>query len=230
VNVLFYEFLQRQFPTIKDKVRLLPDPVAANPRLSRSQSRNALGIPVEGRYLGVVGSLDPRKAILETLAAFRSVAKTYDHVLLAGKLHPAFRQAIFERYATLIHDGRLHLVDRYLTQAEVLTAFTALDVVCVPYPGFGNLSGTLLNAVSAGRPVLVNAFGWSKAMVERYHLGWCCNILNPIEFAAAMDAALNSGGEYQETSAARELLRFHSPDNFSESMVKGVRGRMRAAV
>jgi glycosyltransferase involved in cell wall biosynthesis len=226
VNALFYEYLQELPEFIRRRVRLLPDPIAPNPRLPKDESRRRLGLPTDGRYLGIVGSLDPRKAIVELLAAFRAAASDReDRLLLAGKMHPVFRQVIADKYSDLVRNGQIHVLDRYLSQDEIFTALTALDVVCTPYPGFGNLSATLLNAVSAGRPVLTHNFGWSKAMVERFRLGWSCSVLDRHEFERSIQVALEYGDDYRESESARSLLEFHSPTNFASAWTVQVCGQ-----
>jgi glycosyltransferase involved in cell wall biosynthesis len=221
VNVLFYESLQGLPERIRRRIRLLPDPIAPNPRLPKDESRRRLGLPTDGRYVGIVGSLDPRKAIPELLLAFKAAVNgPGDRLLLAGKLHPPFRRLIDEQYPDLVLNGQVQILDRYLSQEEIFTALTAVDVVCTPYPGFGNLSATLLNAVSAGRPILTHNFGWSKAVVERFKLGWFCNVRDVAEFSRTMRYALEDSQARRESAEAGRLLAFHSPENFATSWLK----------
>jgi len=85
------------------------------------------------------------------------------------------------------------------------------------------LSSTLLEGTAAGRPVLVNAFGWSGTMVKRFGLGWACDVLNHAEFATTMRTALDHADEYRESESIRRLLAFHAPQNFASSWVQGLK-------
>ena len=66
-------------------------------------SVHRLLLDTEGRYLGLLGSLDRRKAVPELLAAFREaqLAPT-DRLLLAGGLDPAYAALIAEHYNDLL--------------------------------------------------------------------------------------------------------------------------------
>lgn len=223
VNLLYHEHVQAQGGTLATRSLLLPDPVAPNPRLSKVDSRLRLGIPEQGRYVGLAAMLDRRKAIGPFVAAFRAAAQPGDRLLLAGQLHPAHLELLQREHSDLIRQERVVLVNRFLSLHEFQAALTALDVVCTPYPGFGHLSGTLLHGVAAGRPILANDFGWSRAMVRRFELGWTCDVLDHPAFVATLRTALAQAEQYREAEPIRRLLAFHAPSNFAESWLTGLR-------
>jgi glycosyltransferase involved in cell wall biosynthesis len=224
VNVLFFAYLTREWPSLVPRLSLLPDPIPLNARRSKHESRLALNLPVEGTYLGVVGSLDPRKAIPELLTAFRTASSSSDQrLLLAGVLAPSHRLVIAERYTDLIADQRLIILDRFLDRAAFQAALTAVDAICIPYPRFGHLSGMLLHAVAAGRPILANAYGWQKVMVELFGLGWTCNVLDHDVLARTVEMVLEEAPSYQQSPAAQRLRDYHLPENFAAAWLEGLR-------
>jgi glycosyltransferase involved in cell wall biosynthesis len=202
----------------------MPHPVAPNPRLSKSESRRKLGIPVDGRYIGLAGLLDGRKAISEFLAAFRAASQNAnERLLLAGRIDESHLRTIRESHQDLVDTGRVILIKGFVSTETYQTVMTALDVVCTPYPGFGGLSSTLLEGVAAGRPILANAYGWSQAITRRFGLGSTCDVLDHSAFTRTIRAALDKCDQHEETEAIRRLLTFHLPGNYAESWVAGIR-------
>ena len=53
-----------------DGFRLIPEPVEERTAIDRDEARRRLAIPTGGRYVAMVGTLEPRKGIEELLAAF----------------------------------------------------------------------------------------------------------------------------------------------------------------
>jgi len=226
VNLLFYEEA-RALSLLRGKFALMPHPVTQLPRISKGEARRRLGIPEEGRYIGLAASLDNRKALGEFVEAFRVACPSpADRVLLAGWMHPSHQRIIFEKHKDLIDAGRLVIRNEFLEPDVFHAAVSALDVVCTPYPKFAGLSATLLEGVAAGRPILANAFGWSRAIVRRFKLGWTCDVLNPREFTETIKNALDQSAGYAETTAVERLMRFHSPENFGATWVAEICQRL----
>jgi len=224
VNFLYLEHAIQRRRRWLPRARLMPDPIPQSPRLDRVAARRLLGVPEDGRYLGLLGALDQRKAIPELLAAFR-LAKlgVKDRLLLAGRIDAQFRRLIEGEYQDLLRSERLILIDRFLTDDELLHGFGALDVVCATYRDFPGLASLMLKGLAAGRPVLAQDFGWAKALIDRFAIGHTVNIDQPRGFARTLTEALEASGDYLETDAVRRLLSFHEPANFSATMSERLR-------
>jgi len=222
VNLLFYE-TSREHPGTH-RFSLMPHPVPSSPRQTMYESRQQLGIPEDGRYIGIAGSLDSRKAIGELLAAFRAAElKATDRILLAGWMNPTHQRMIDSSFRDLIEQRRLVILNTFLSTNAYRAALSALDVVCTPYPAFRGLSSTLLEGVAAGRPVLAHRCGWMEAIVDRFDLGWTCDVLDHTAFTHAIRVALDRSAEYRETDAITRLLAFHSIENFAAIWTNGIR-------
>jgi hypothetical protein len=224
VNFLYLEHAVQTRRSWVARAQLVADPVPEAPRLSRSAARRLLGIPEEGRYLGLLGELDQRKAIPELLAAFRAASfGEQDRLLLGGRLDPQFRQLIDTDYGDLVRAGRLVLIDRFLSDEELLGGFGALDLVCGTYRDFPGLASLMLKGVAAGRPLIAQDFGWSGALIKRFALGTTVACYDVPTFAAGLRTALESSADYVETEAIRRLLSFHHPGNFIAGMTERLR-------
>jgi hypothetical protein len=53
----------------ESRFRLIPEPVEQRVPMDRREARRLLAIPVDGRYVAMIGALEPRKGIEELLAA-----------------------------------------------------------------------------------------------------------------------------------------------------------------
>jgi glycosyltransferase involved in cell wall biosynthesis len=226
VNLLFYEAAKSLTPAARGRFVLMPHPVTVPARLTKADARRALRIPEDGRYIGLAASLDRRKAIPEFVAAFREATRRQpnDRLLLAGWMHPDRERALRQEHADLVQQGRLVLMTGFLEPTVFQKAISALDVVCTPYPGFAGLSATLLEGVAAGRPIITNHFGWCRAIVRRFQLGWTCDVMNHAEFSTTIEEALARSEEYVEPESTRRLLEFHKPSNFGATWVERMAG------
>jgi glycosyltransferase involved in cell wall biosynthesis len=223
VNPILYETITRKIPSISHRCDIFPHPVIGFEKGDKLAARDILGVPRDGRIVGFAGKLDERKAIDGLLAAFRQGSSLDDRLLLGGELCDHWRQLIASEYQDLVDAKRLIVLDRYLENAEFAHIFSAVDLVAVPYPDYGLLSGTLLEAVIAGRPVIASNFGWSGMMCQRFGLGWCCPMHDIEQFSATLKTALEGASAYVPPIAAQRLIEFHRPTNFAKSWLKGVR-------
>lgn len=224
VNFLYYEYGQRHHCRWAERARLVPDPVPNASRLSRVEARRLLGVPTDGRYLGLLGSLDARKAVPELLAAYRAAKLgATDRLLLAGRLAPEFRTLIDTEYQDLVESDRLILLDRFLTETELVQGYGALDLVCSTYRNFPGLASLMLKGLAAGRPVVAHNFGWSSALIRRFGVGCVGDVFDTDSFAQTLCDALEASADYTESEATKRLLSFHDASNFTETMLDNVR-------
>lgn len=160
VNPLLFQTVAAQLRRSKRRVSLLPDPVDRREPVERGLARASLLMPVGGRYVGCVGRTDARKRIPELLAAFRETSRgPMERLLLAGRLWASHRSLIERQYSDLLRSERLLLIDRYLAECEMDAAYGACDAVVVAQYPTSELSGSLLAAIAAGKPVIADRNG-----------------------------------------------------------------------
>jgi glycosyltransferase involved in cell wall biosynthesis len=209
------------------RARLMPDPVEAAPRVSRAEARRALGIEEDGRYVVLAGGIDRRKGADLLLDAFRAanLAST-DRLLLAGPLAPDVRALLVGDLEPLIAAKRIVLLDRYLTNEELLLAIVAADLVCVPYPRHIGSASILIRAAAAERPVLSSTFGWVAHMTARFGLGWSCDVRDRDAMARALGSALDRAASWQRGEAGARFVAYHSVENFRAHWTAALRNRL----
>lgn len=225
VNPLVYEALINSDGSLRDRVGLLPDPVPPADEQDRKKARKRLQLPEVGTVIGFVGTMDRRKAIPELLAAFRAAAPRQDErLLLAGGLDPAYRALVEEEYEDLLSKDHLVVLDKYLTPEELSCGHAALDVAAILQYRRPNLSANLLKAVVAHRPVLVDRFGYTGMMAERFGIGWTVDLGDRRALALTMRTALDTCGDYRVGERTKRLIEFHSPENYAKSVIHSLAG------
>ena len=224
INFLYYEYILRQRCRWAERARMVPHPVPKAARLPRTEARRLLGIPQDGRYIGLLGSLDPRKTVPELLIAFRGAnLGATDRLLLAGRLDPLFRDLIAKEYNDLLKSERLVVIDRFLTENELTQGYGALDVVCATYRDFPGAASLMLRGIAAGRPVIAQDFGWPRAVIKRFKVGRTTDVTDIDRFSQDLRKALEESANYTELEGTKRLLTFHDPSNFIETMTDRIR-------
>ncbi|GAC1541912.1 MAG: hypothetical protein NVS2B17_19850 [Candidatus Velthaea sp.] len=219
VNPLLYETIKRQGGSAARRLKLLPDPVVVRDPIGKLEARRALQIPLEGRYVGIVGEMDKRKAVPNVLAAFRRAnLSDTDFLLLAGRLKPTYRELIQSRYSDLLASGRIVLLDRYLRPDELHVATSACDAIAVTY-FTDELSSNLLAALAAGRPVIASRRGYTGMVIDTFEVGWSCDVRNIASLKDAMEAAFRNSSTFSLNQKAKKLLAFHDPQNFVDTVL-----------
>jgi glycosyltransferase involved in cell wall biosynthesis len=229
VNPLVYEALSHERPTFRRRVGLLPDPVPTSVYMDKITARKLLNIPPSGRYVGFIGVMDTRKAIPELLAAWQAVQSTpHDYLLLAGRLDPGYRQLIETEFSELLQQGRIILLDQHLTDDQLIAGYSALDVVAVVQYQRANLSANLLKAIAAGRPAIVDRYGYTGMVIERFQAGYACDVTNPADLTTTLKTTLAESPHYTLSPQAERLIQFHHPSNFAHTVLQGLAGLLPA--
>jgi glycosyltransferase involved in cell wall biosynthesis len=221
VNPIIYESVLNQSGFDKKQIRLLPDPAPPSVIADKFESRVNLGIPTDGFYLGFVGMMDGRKAIPELLAAFAQAnADVSCRLLLMGRMEPAFSELLNTKYAHLVESGRIIVMNRFLSAEEVHWGYAAIDVHTLLQYRRMNLSANLLKAVAYGKPVVVDAAGYTGIISQRFALGEVCDVLSLQSTSDAIQRAIARAPRYVPTPQAKRLSAFHHPDNYANSIMQ----------
>lgn len=163
-------------------------PMAADPEfapMDRTACREALGLQVDGRYLGYVGSWSASRGSDALLAAFRS----------ARARHPDLRLVISGRPPESVQAEPGVIPTGYLPDAQMPLLLNALDVACVVTADtrFGRSSypAKLCEAMACGVPVVATRTAPVAWMLdgERTHL---VSLDDPAAFADRIGALLDS--------------------------------------
>jgi len=222
-----YDFIQRRGGMLARRVDLMPEPVESSPPVEQSSARRQLGLPDNGFLFCVPGVIDARKGVDLLLPAMQAVPDAT--LLLAGPVSSDIRKLLAGTYRPQVAAGRIHVIDRYLTD-ELPLAIAASNVVCTPYPNHVGPASIAVRAAAAGRPVLSSSDGWLGATVPRFALGMTCNVRDRASLEAGLVAAMKSGADKLPPDPARErFLRFNTNANFQATWTRRIRHRLNLA-
>jgi glycosyltransferase involved in cell wall biosynthesis len=214
LDPVFMDWLRVQ-PPPRTEWRLMPDPVEIPAPLDRQTARMRLGIPVDGVVAGCVGVLDERKGIHLLVEAFEAAQLPSDaRLLLVGTCTPGVKAAVVRLRARPGFAGRVHVVDKWVTDEKMMTALAAMDLVVAAYPGHVGSASIVLRVMAAQRPVLGSPTPWIARHVASYGAGWVSDVDDREAFASDLARAMAAAPSWRPSPRVRELLAFNSPENF----------------
>jgi polysaccharide biosynthesis protein PslF len=179
-----------------EKISVIPHGAADN-RVSAGPAR----YPFRPKVL-TWGLLAPRKGIEHAIDAISLLRDRGLHVdyQVTGQTHPselrrdgeAYRRALSTRASFGHVDDRVHFDSSFLTAAALGKLISAADVVLLPYDSAEQVtSGVLIEAVTAGRPVVSTCFPHA---VELLGAGLLVERQDPDGLAKAVQRVLTEPG------------------------------------
>jgi glycosyltransferase involved in cell wall biosynthesis len=184
-----------------DRAKIVPlaDPVRSSPSTSLDLAtyRTQLGIETDRRVFLLFGALDGRKGIYQLLEAIELLPPALSQqmcLLLVGKTNAAERVNIEQKIAALRQNAPIQIIECYdfIPEDEVIAYFQLADVVLAPYQRHIGMSGILLLAAAAGKPVLSTDYGLMGELVRRYRLGLAVDATQPPELMQALARCLTA--------------------------------------
>ncbi len=127
------------------------------PGIDSAAARGALGLPVDGRMYLSFGMLRPYKGIEKLIEAWLSTPHPEGDILvIAGKpLDDAYLQRLLDLVGA---SAAIKILPGFVPHSQVHLYFSAADVVVLPFNAILT-SGSLLLAMSYGKPVIAPGFG-----------------------------------------------------------------------
>jgi glycosyltransferase involved in cell wall biosynthesis len=213
--VVFDWVLSKVGGKARRKARFIADPVEPLSLPTRSKARAMLRLPEHKKLIMSIGLQDHRKGVDYLIrACARWQPAEPASIVLAGKLSPEIRQMVTNEYQHVVGEGRLIVLDQYLSKEDFYACFAAGDLIATPYRPQPHPSHIALHAATAGKMVLASNSGWLAYMVPKFSLGRLCDPQDPEVFAEALDLALHEAEAYKPSAAAKRLVEFHRSENF----------------
>jgi glycosyltransferase involved in cell wall biosynthesis len=78
--------------------------------------------------------------------------------------------------------------------------FNSCNFILLPYQHFYNLSGSMIQAASYGKPVLVPSIGYMYSMVRKYHIGMAYRHLDFDDFHKQFSIIKSTWKQYQDNA------------------------------
>ncbi|MGC8712676.1 MAG: glycosyltransferase family 4 protein [Leptodesmis sp.] len=206
------------------KAVYLPDPIEFHcpPKDAVMNFRQQLGIEPERRAFLMFGSLaEGRKGtqqLLESVFLLEPDLCQKLCLVLVGEAFPD-RQRLLETWLEPIRQSLpVQIVTRfgYVPEADVPLYFQVADGILAPYLRHAGMSGILLQAASAGKPVLSSSYGLMGELVQQYELGVAVDTTVPHELAQGLSRLLSQPFEQLcNVEQMRTLAKTNSPEQFA---------------
>ena len=157
--------------------------------------RQSLGIDRHRQVFLLFGALDGRKGIYQLLDAIAELPSDLCQkicLLLVGGTNANEQANIKLKLKSVCQTKPVQIIERYefIPEPEVPVYFQLTDVVLAPYQRHVGMSGILLLAAAAGKPVLSSNYGLMGEIVKRYELGLSVDSTIPSEIAQGLTQCL----------------------------------------
>jgi glycosyltransferase involved in cell wall biosynthesis len=166
---------------------------------SREEARAKLGLEHESKVLLFFGSIRPYKGLTDLLAAFRELPDADLALIIAGK--PASSEIEAEIVSLIAGDTRVVTNLAYVSDEQLEMYLCASNVAVFPFRGVLT-SGSVIFALSAGRPVVAPAMGCLPELLTPE-----CGILYDPADARGLRNALLRCSELDLDAMGREARR-----------------------
>lgn len=202
----------------RDRVMHLPDPIELSDadEFSIAQLRTNLGIEPHRRIFLSFGRLsEGRKGISQLVEAVALLSPDLQQQMCLLCVGEPNREQL-ETWLTPIRQlATVQIVDRYgyIPEADVKAYFQLADVVLAPYQRHVGMSGILLQAAAANKPVLSSDYGLMGELIRQYGLGLAVDSTIPTEIATGLTRLLV---ESPDNSVDRVKMREFATANSAE--------------
>lgn len=213
----------KEFRTQVEAIHL-PDPVESC-KGSETQSkriREKLGIPADKQVFLLFGALDGRKGIYQLLEAILLLPPELAQklcLLFVGESNPVDKALIESQVATVCQAQPIQIIRHYefVPESDVPVYFQLADAVMAPYQRHVGMSGILLNAAAAQKPVLSSNYGLMGEIVQQYKLGIVVDSTVPSEIAKGLtQLLLTSPEELCDRTKMKLLAEQNSAERFAD--------------
>ncbi len=213
---------------VKSKLTYLPDPIDLNiPQVSTDKIHLQLKVE-SGRIIFLIfGSLSERKGIKKVLQAMELVPSIY-HPKICLMLVGVDKFSISDTKENVKQISKrlpIQIVTHYqfIPPAEMSEYFQLADVVLVPYQHHVGMSGVLLHAALANKPVLASNYGLIGKVVKDNCLGITVDTESPQQIADALVKFMQQDpATFVSKDGAASFVKQHDSQNFSKIVVDGV--------
>jgi polysaccharide biosynthesis protein PslF len=200
--------LLAQLGTSFEKINVIPHGCPNIPFVSSNDVKPSIGLK-NRTVLCTFGLISSGKGIEYAIQALPQVVAKHPEViyLIIGETHPMVKRAEGEKYRRMLFEQvkelglKNHVVfqNRFLSKMELIRYLQATDIYITPYPGANQISsGTLINALAAGRAVVSTPYLHAKEVLNNGR-GVLCDFKNSASIADAMETLLSNENLKMET-------------------------------
>lgn len=208
----------------------LPDPVLLQNENECQQEnlKQRLEINSEKKVFLLFGALNGRKGIYQLLEAIHLLPSALCEqmcLVFVGEANPTDQALIKSKVAATRQAQPVQIIEHYefVPEQDIQAYFQLADVVLAPYQHHVGMSGILLLAAAANKPVLSSNYGLMGEMVQRYQLGITVDSTLPEEIAKGLQRCLDkSPDELSDRTLMQLLAQKNSAEEFATILFQSV--------
>lgn len=214
------------------KALVLADPVEAVELQGLSHHlRERLNIEAQRKVFLLFGELTARKGVEQMLDAIALLPDELCQTLcfvLVGRCDPATKARFHARIVQVCRDRPVQIIEQYefVSQQAVQDFFQLADVVLAPYQKHVGMSGILLQAAAAQKPVISADYGLMGELVRRYQLGLAVDSTQPIELMKALSRFLQEPlDSFYRAEKMKQFVQQNTVEKFASTILSAVRSQ-----
>ena len=206
----------------------VPDPVCfkrnSDIEVAATTLKRQLNISLDKKIFLLFGLLDQRKGIFQILDAISTLSPEVSSricVVLAGKI--SCEDASRVEHSRQHTSAQICTQYKFISETDVATYFQMADVVLAPYQRHVGMSGILLQAAAAQKPVLSSNYGLMGELVCQYQLGLAIDSEKPLEIAQGFQKfLLKPPSDFCNFTKMHQLATQNSPERFAETIFEHI--------
>lgn len=213
------EYITQFIEQVQSQARVvhLPDPIQAYPRSNTDVEvlRKQLAIDPNRKVFLLFGALTSRKGIDQLLAAVKLLPMELCQQLCLVLLGEGDETQLKAKVADVCQSQPAQIIEQYqfASDQEVQAYFNLTDVVLALYQKHVGMSGILLWAAAAQKPVLSSNYGLMGELVHQYDLGLAIDASLPEEIMQGLSQCLLNS---EETSGNPTQMQAFADSNSVE--------------
>ncbi len=221
-------FAAKHLARFSRRVNSLPlaDPVDIDRELKidATQLKTQLGIEPQRKVLLLFGALTKRKGILPLLDSLCLLSPEITNRLclfLVGSMDSEFKDRIASKIDRLTSSTSVQVVTQYeyVSETEIQQYFQLADVVLALYQRHVGMSGILIRAAAAQKPVLASNYGLMGEITRRYKLGIDLDAKDPQAIAKGLTEFLShSPMTFADAHLMEQFATQNSAVNFASTI------------
>ena len=203
----------------------LADPVSIdNHEVPPIALRQSLNIDSHRQVFLVFGALTERKGIFQLLEAVSLLTKEAGHqicILFIGEASPQVQTRLRAQIETITKSHPIQIIHKfdYIPESEVSSYFKLADVVLAPYQQHVGMSGILIQAAAARKPVLSSDYGLMGEVVSKHQLGITVDSTQPADIALGLKQFIETPyNQLYNAQLSYEFAQSNSSENFARTI------------
>jgi glycosyltransferase involved in cell wall biosynthesis len=217
IDELLEKYIHQKGVDIANKLSYIPDPAELNDLYNQDTARDLLGLPRDDFIILVYGAINSRKGIEQLVQGLHCQKLSRRVRVLVVGIHTP------ELCDQLANEPCVTSINGYADRKTEEAAFRAADAVWVGYRNHYVMSGVLILAAMAGKPVLATRNGLIGWMTRRYALGLVIDCEKRLEVTEAISKLLQLPPSSLPGGGMEDIRMRHTWREFDRIILKVLR-------